>query len=154
MKMKFRMTAVAAALLSAVVCEASYAVIGKKLTGKLSAKRITALINLWGFVLSTPFGLYLAWSFDFGAVTPGVWLLLLFYALAACMWTVWLWMTGLKTIPAAQSGVFTVMLPISAAMVGALVLGEALNGTQVLALGVAVLGVLLATLPTRWLRAR
>ncbi len=143
-----------ALLLAAVVCEASYAVIGKKLTGKLSAKRITALINLWGFVLSTPFGLYLAWSFDFGAVTPGVWLLLLFYALAACMWTVWLWMTGLKTIPAAQSGVFTVMLPISAAMVGALVLGEALNGTQVLALGVAVLGVLLATLPTRWLRAR
>jgi len=104
-------------------------------------------------VVSTPFGLYLAWGFDFGAVTPGVWLLL-FYTLAACIWTVWLWMTGLKTIPAAQSGVFTVMLPISAAMVGALVLGEALNGTQVLALGVAVLGVLLATLPTRWLRAR
>lgn len=42
----------------------------------------------------------------------------------------------------------------TAGVVGALVLGEALNGTQVLALGVAVLGVLLATLPTRWLRAR
>ncbi|WP_418646859.1 hypothetical protein ACNQFN_14710 [Thauera butanivorans] len=63
-------------LLAAVVCEASYAVIGKKLTGKLSAKRITALISLWGFVLSTPFGLYLAWSFDFSAGMPGVWLLL------------------------------------------------------------------------------
>ena len=37
-------------------------------------------------------------------------------------------MTGLKTILAAQSCVFTLMLTISVAMVGALVLGEALNG--------------------------
>ncbi|MCM8564796.1 DMT family transporter [Thauera linaloolentis] len=143
-----------ALLLAAVVCEAAYSVIGKKLTGKLSAKRITALINLWGFALSTPFGLYFALRFDFGAVSPGVWVLLLFYALAACMWTVWLWMTGLKVIPAAQGGVFTVMLPISAAAVGVLVLDETLNGMQMLALGVAVLGMLLATLPTRWLRVR
>ena len=82
-------------LVGAVLCEASYAVIGKALTGQLSPRRITALINLWGFALSTPFGLWLAWGFDFGAVTPGIWLLLLFYALAACMWTVWLGMTGL-----------------------------------------------------------
>lgn len=115
----------------------------------MSAKRITALINLWGFVLSTPFGLYLAWSFDFGAVTPGVWLLLLFYALAACMWTVWLWMTGLKSVPAAQAGVFTVLLPISAAAVGVVALGERLSTLQLLAYGVALTGVLLATLPSR-----
>ena len=31
---------------------------------------ITALISLWGFVLSTPIGLYLAWSFDFSAGMP------------------------------------------------------------------------------------
>jgi drug/metabolite transporter (DMT)-like permease len=53
--------------------------------------------------------------------------LLVFYALAACMWTVWLWMTGLKSVPAAQAGVFTVLLPISAALVGVLVLGERLG---------------------------
>jgi drug/metabolite transporter (DMT)-like permease len=41
----------------AVLCEAAYAVIGKKLTGALGPKRITALINLWGFALVTPFGL-------------------------------------------------------------------------------------------------
>jgi drug/metabolite transporter (DMT)-like permease len=40
----------------AVICEAAYAVIGKKLTGALGPKRITALINLWGFALVTPFG--------------------------------------------------------------------------------------------------
>lgn len=133
----------------AVLCEAAYAVIGKKLTGTLSPKRITALINLWGFALMTPLGLYVALSFDFSAVVPGTWMLLVFYALAASVWTVWLWMTGLKTVPAAKAGVFTVMLPISAALVGVFVLGETLKGTQLLAFGIALLGVVLATLPAR-----
>ncbi len=132
-----------------MLCEASYAVIGKALTGQLSPRRITALINLWGFALSTPFGLWLAWRFDFGSVAPGMWALLVFYALAACMWTVWLWMTGLKSVPAAQAGVFTVLLPVSAAAVGVLALGERLSLLQLLAYGVALAGVLLATLPSR-----
>ena len=136
-------------LVGAVLCEAAYAVIGKKLTGVLSPKRITALINLWGFALVTPFGLWMAWGFDFSAVTPSSWLLLVFYALAASVWTVWLWMTGLKTVPANQAGVFTVMLPISAAVVGILVLGERLNAAQVGAFALALVGVVLATLPQR-----
>ena len=33
------------------------------------------------------------------------WVLLVFYGLAASVWTVWLWMTGLRQVPAAQAGV-------------------------------------------------
>lgn len=132
---------------AAVLCEAAYAVIGKKLTGTLSPKRITALINLWGFALMTPFGLYAAWGFNFSGVPAPMWLLLVFYALAASVWTVWLWMTGLKTVPAARAGVFTVMLPISAALVGVLFLGEHLTGLQLFAFALCLAGVLLATLP-------
>jgi drug/metabolite transporter (DMT)-like permease len=139
-------------LVGAVICEAAYSVIGKKLTGALGPKRITSLINLWGFALSTPMGVYLALRFDFGAVHGGTWLLLLFYALAACMWTVWLWMTGLKAVPAAQGGVFTVLLPVSAALVGVLVLGESLNGMQLVAFAIALASVVLATLPSRLAR--
>ena len=134
---------------AAVLCEAAYAVIGKKLTGALSPKRITALINLWGFLLMTPMGLYAAWRFDFLSVHPPLWLLLVFYGLAASVWTVWLWMTGLKSVPAAKAGVFTVMLPISAAMVGVIALGETLGGMELLAFGLALVGVVLATLPAR-----
>ena len=136
-------------LVGAVVCEAAYTVIGKKLTGSLGPKRITSLINLWGFALSTPFGLYAAWRFDFSSVGWGTWALLVFYALAACVWTVWLWMTGLKAVPAAQGGVFSVMLPVSAALVGVALLGESLTGVQWAAFGIALASVLLATLPSR-----
>jgi drug/metabolite transporter (DMT)-like permease len=137
-----------ALVFAAVLCEASYAVIGKKLTGALSPKRITALINFWGFMLMMPLGLYAAWHFDFVAVPVSSWVLLVFYALAASVWTVWLWMTGLQTVPAARAGVFTVMLPIAAALVGVVVLGEPFTTMQLLAFGIALVGVVLATLPS------
>ena len=136
-------------LFGAVLCEAAYAVIGKKLTGTLGPKRIASLINLWGFALVTPFGFYLALDFNFSTVTQGTWVLLVFYALAASVWTVWLWMTGLKTVPASQAGAFTVMLPITAALTGWLVLGESVSLLQLLGFGFALLGVILATLPDR-----
>lgn len=136
-------------LVGAVLCEASYVVIGKKLTGQVSPRRISALINLWGLALVTPFGLWQAWSFDFGAVAPSSWWLLLFYSIAASVVTVWLWMTGLKHVPAAQAGVFTVLLPVSAAAVGVVFLGERISAVQAVAFALALAGVVLATWPAR-----
>ncbi|MBL0726685.1 DMT family transporter [Piscinibacter sp. HJYY11] len=134
-------------LFCAVACEASYVVIGKKLTGQVSAKRISALVNLWGLALVTPFGLWQAMRFDFGAVGGPSWTLLVFYSLAASMITVWLWMTGLKHVPASSAGVFTVFLPVSTALVGVIFLGERFDALQVGAFGLALLGVVLATWP-------
>jgi drug/metabolite transporter (DMT)-like permease len=134
-------------LLGAVLCEASYVVIGKQLTAKVSARRISALVNLWGLALVTPLGAWVALSFDFTAVPTGLWALLVFYALAASMVTVWLWMTGLRHVPAASAGVFTVMLPISAAAVGIFVLAEPFGVTHMIAFALAVAGLLLATRP-------
>lgn len=136
-----------ALLLAAVLCEASYVVIGKRLTGQVSARRISAIINLWGLALVTPFGIWQAWSFDFSAVQPPTWVLLVFYAVAASMVTVWLWMKGLQHVPSSRAGVFTVMLPVSAALVGVLVLGERFGMAHVAAFALAMLGLLLATWP-------
>ena len=141
-------------LLIAVLCEASYVVIGKRLTGNVSPRRISALINLWGLALVTPFGLWQALQFDFAAVPLATWLLLLFYALAASMVTVWLWMQGLRHVPAPKAGVFTVMLPISAALVGVLFLGESFGTLHLVALGLALAGLLLATWPDQARRER
>jgi drug/metabolite transporter (DMT)-like permease len=136
-------------LVVAVCCEASYVVIGKRLTGNVGAKRISSLVNLWGLVLVTPLGLWQALRFDFTSVSAAHWALLLFYSLAASMVTVWLWMTGLRHVPASSAGVFTVMLPISAAAVGVIFLGERFDVAQAAAFALAVLGVLLATWPAK-----
>lgn len=135
-------------LLAAVFCEACYVVIGKKLTAGLGPKRISALINLWGLVLVTPLAAWQALSFDFGAPRVLDWALLAYYAATASVITVWLWMAGLKGLPAAQAGVFMVFLPISTALIG-LLLGESISALQALAYGLALLGVLLATWPAK-----
>lgn len=136
-----------ALLLMAVLCEASYVVIGKRLTGNVSPRRISALINLWGLALATPFGLWQARDFDFGAVPMASWGLLLFYSIAASMVTVWLWMQGLRFVASSRAGVYTVMLPVSAAIVGVLVLGESLRAAHLAAFALALTGLLLATWP-------
>ncbi|WP_374675819.1 DMT family transporter [Ideonella sp.] len=137
-----------ALLIAAVFCEAAYVVIGKRLAANVSPRRISALINLWGLVLVTPFGVWQALRFDFPGVAVQEWALLVFYALAASVITVWLWMRGLQDVPAPQAGVFSVMLPLAATAVGVLFLGEPLGAAQAGALGLALAGLLLATWPS------
>jgi drug/metabolite transporter (DMT)-like permease len=134
-------------LLGAVFCEASYVVIGKRLAAQVSPRRISALINLWGLLLVTPFGLWQALSYDFGAVTLPSWGLLLFYSLAASVATVWLWMRGLRVVPASRAGVFTVLLPVAATLVGVIVLREPFGAAHTAAFVLALLGLMLATWP-------
>jgi len=136
-----------ALLVGAALCEASYVVIGKRLTGQMSAKRISALINLWGLVLITPLGLWQAWSHDFSRVPLPTWGLLLFYSLAASVATVWLWMRGLRQVQASRAGVFTVLLPVASAVVGVTVLREPFSALQATAFALALCGLLLATWP-------
>lgn len=134
-------------LLGAVFCEASYVVIGKRLTGQVSPRRISAWINLWGLVLVTPLGLWQALSYRFEGVSAGHWGLLVFYALAASVATVWLWMRGLRHVPASRAGVFTVLLPVAATLVGVTVLHEPFGAAHAAAFALALCGLLLATWP-------
>ena len=97
----------------------------------------------------TPFGLWQASRFAFDAVAPADWGLLVFYALAASVVSVWLWMRGLQTVPASQAGVFAVLLPMTAAAIGVIGLGEPFARTHAVAFWLAIAGLLLAVWPSR-----
>jgi len=130
-------------ILGAVFCEATYVIIGKRLAATRTPLRVSALINLWGLALITPLGLWQLQRIDLAALSASTWALLIFYSIAASLIAVWLWMTGLKHIPANQAGVFTVALPIAAAVVGVAVLGEAFTPLHAAALLLAASGVVL-----------
>ncbi|MFN0182330.1 MAG: EamA family transporter, partial [Aquabacterium sp.] len=106
------------------------------------------LINLWGLALMTPLGLWQASRFDFAAVAAPVWLLLVIYAVAASVVAVWLWMRGMAQVPASRAGVFSVLLPLTAAGVGIGLLGEPFGMAHGAAMALAIGGLLLATWPT------
>jgi drug/metabolite transporter (DMT)-like permease len=131
-----------------VCCEAVYVIVGKRLTASLSAMRISALINLVGLALMTPLGLAQARGFDFAGVAAPTWALLAFYALSASVFSTWLWLSGLKLVPANQSGVFTIAMPIAACLVGVAWLGEHLGAMHFAAFGLAAGGVLLIAWPS------
>lgn len=136
-------------LFGAVVCESLYVVIGKQLAATISPKRISALINLWGLVLVTPLALWQWPDFGYAYIPTSSWVLLAVYAICASMLTVWLWMTGLKHVPASSAGVFTVFLPIAAAGVGVAVFGETFTRAEAAAFALALAGVVLAAWPGR-----
>jgi len=130
-------------ILGAVFCEATYVIVGKRLAATRTPLRVSALINLWGLVLIAPFGLWQLQQIDLGALSASTWGLLVFYSIAASLVAVWLWMTGLKHIPANQAGVFTVALPIAAALIGVVALGESFTPLHAAALLLAASGVVL-----------
>lgn len=130
-------------LFGAVLCEAAYVLIGKRLARVRSPLRVSALINLWGLALMAPLGLWQLARFDLATLTPGLWLLLVFYSLAASLFAVWLWMTGLRQVPANHAGVFTVALPITATLIGVWLLGETFTALHAAALLLASAGVVL-----------
>ncbi|MCP5266218.1 MAG: DMT family transporter [Burkholderiaceae bacterium] len=135
-------------------CEAVYVVLGKPLTRHLSPKRISAIINLFGLALMTPLGLWQALEFDFAAIGADTWALLVFYALAASMFATWLWLTGLKSVPAAGSGVFTIAMPLAASGIGVALLGERPGLAHGFALACAILAIWLAAAPDAAARRR
>jgi len=139
-----------ALLFGAVLCEATYVIVGKRLAAVRSPLRVSALINLWGLVLILPFGAAQTGPFDWRGVSAFDWALLVFYSLAASLAAVWLWMTGLRHVPANQAGVFTVALPASATLVGVFYLNEQFTSLHAVALLLAMAAVaLLATAAPR-----
>ncbi len=134
---------------ASVICESIYVILGKRLTGALSARRISARINLWGLALMTPFALWQGFDFSFASVSMGSWLLLVFYALAASQWSTWLWLSGLRHVPASRSGVFTIAMPMAATAIGVGFLGETLQWIHGVSFALSCAGIWLITTERR-----
>ena len=135
-----------ALMVGAVFCEAMYVVLGKRLTSaSIGPMQISAWINLIGFVLMLPLGIWQGVGFDFARITPLLWTLIVAYAIAASVLSTWLWLSGLKHVPASKAGVFTTALPIVSAGVGIVFLGERPTPAHGVAFVCAVAGIVLVT---------
>ena len=133
-------------MVGAVLCEAIYVVLGKRLTSaSVGPMQISAWINLVGLVLMLPLGIWQGLHFDFSRMTPLLWTLIAVYAIAASVVSTWLWLSGLKHVPASRAGVFTTALPITSALVGVVFLGERPTLAHGIAFACAVAGIVLVT---------
>ncbi|WP_153100792.1 DMT family transporter [Paraburkholderia hayleyella] len=125
-------------VLGAVCCESLYVILSRRLTQTLAPLEICAYTHLFGLLLMLPLGAGALLHFDYSSVPAGIWLLVLWYSLAASIFAFWLWMKGIRHIPGSQAGVFCAVLPIAAALYGILFLHE----RPTLAHGVALICVI------------
>ena len=79
--------------------------------------------------------------------------MVLWYGLSASVFSFWLWMKGIRHVPAQLAGVFTSVLPIAAALYGIVFLGETPGWAHGVALVCVLAGIALASWPGRLARA-
>ncbi|VVE82342.1 EamA family transporter [Pandoraea sputorum] len=137
-----------ALVLGAVVCEAIYVIVSKRLAAELPAIDICAYTHLIGGLLMLPLGIVGLMAVDYSALTPGHWALIVWYGLAASVFSFFLWMRGIRHVSAQLAGVFTAMVPVAATAYGVIFLGERLSVAQGGALTLTVAGIVLAALPS------
>ncbi|MDF3884057.1 DMT family transporter [Cupriavidus basilensis] len=134
-------------IMGAVICESIYVILSRRLAQTLAAIEICAYTHLIGGLLMLPLGLVPLLSFDMASVPTTIWLMLLWYALSASIFSFWLWMKGVRHVPAQLAGVFTAVLPIAAATYGIAFLGEKPGWPHGVALGCVLAGIALASWP-------
>lgn len=140
-------------VMGAVVCESIYVILSKRLAQTLAAIEICAYTHLIGGLLMLPLGLVPLLDFDASTVPLHVWAMVLWYALSASVFSFWLWMKGIRHVPAQLAGVFTSVLPIAAALYGIVFLGETPGWAHGVALVCVLAGIALASWPGRLARA-
>lgn len=137
------------ALVLAAVCgEAAYALLAKRVAGRVPP--LTASLWMQGFSAALLLPLWLP---DAGAAAalsdPRLAGLLAFHALTSSVLCLLLWYAGLARAPASVAGVFTAFLPASAAATAVLFLGESFTAGHAVAFALVLASVLLATWPSR-----
>ncbi len=131
------------------VCgEAAYVLLARRVAGQVPVITASLWMQAFSAAVLAPFALP-----GIGAVAaladPALAGLLVFHSLTASVLCLLLWYAGMRRVPAAVAGVFTLFLPATAAVTAVALLGEQFGAVH--ALGFALMGgsLLLATWPRR-----
>jgi drug/metabolite transporter, DME family len=124
---------------------ASYALGIKMLLPGRSAEDVTAVVFCLGALFLSPV-LFMA-DLQWLAEVNG-WLMMLHLGLLATALSYWLFASGLATVPASTAVTLTLAEPLTAAVLGVLVVGERLTPTSALGLLLVLSALLLLMLPS------
>jgi drug/metabolite transporter (DMT)-like permease len=133
----------------AVLCEASFVILGKRLAPPYRPLRLAFGANLVGLGLAIPLVLFDAPAIDLLAIRPGMWLLGTWYALAASVICLWLWYRGLPHVETWLAGLSTAAIPVVALATSALFLGETIDAAKLAGAALVIAAIVLGALSSR-----
>lgn len=109
---------------SAVMGEAMFLLLRKKINPSLSSLSMTCALCLIGFLIFLPPAIYQAWDFDFSKVRPVEWGAMLYFGVVFTVVAYVLWFRGVARVPGSTAGIFTAIMPVSAVVLSYIFLGE------------------------------
>ena len=130
----------------AVLCEASFVILGKRLAPPYRPLRLALGANLAGLVLAIPLALLDVSAFDPRSVTLDMWVLGTWYALSASVLCLWLWYAGLPYVETWLAGLATAAMPVAALATSALYLGETIGPARLAGAALVIAGIVLGAL--------
>lgn len=131
-----------ALVLGAVLAEALFAVFSRRLSLSVHPWSMAFGVNLVGALLFLPLAIPQAIAFDWSAPDAELWYWVLFYSITASVLSFLLWYRGISEVPASVAGLFTGVMPVSAALIGMLVLGELLSAGHLVGMGLVIASIL------------
>ncbi len=126
-------------ILVAVIVWGLYTVAGKPLVERYGAFKVTAYAALAGTIAYFPFGLYMTWNVDLGAISAAGWGALIYLGTGLSVGAYVLWYWAIKHFDASRIAPFHNLQPIIVVALAYFMIGEtityqfALGGTMVLA---------------------
>jgi drug/metabolite transporter (DMT)-like permease len=118
--------------LSAMACAAGYMVLLKRLTSTHKPLTLTALQMAGGLVFFSP-GLWMLWKQGLASLDWTVWLALIYLGAVVTLGAFGLYNYGISRMEAGKASIGVNLVPVAAAALGWIILGETLNATQIMA---------------------
>ena len=133
----------------AVVSEALFTILGKSLVGKVTPISHCFLVCAYGAATFVPLAIWRWSSFEIEAVKTSGWIALAWWTGPVMILAFFLWFSGLRVIPANSAAVFTGLIPVSAVVCSAIVLGERMGFPQIAGMACVIAAIVLVARPER-----
>jgi drug/metabolite transporter (DMT)-like permease len=113
-----------ALVFAAVCCEATYTLVGKRLTANLDALSITTVAAVVSAVVFLPLLAVQGSAFDWSTPTVGQWIATLWWGAGTLGLGSWLWFRGMRRADPGTVAAFMAVMPVSALVLSYVLLGE------------------------------
>jgi drug/metabolite transporter (DMT)-like permease len=132
---------------AAVACEALLTIFRKSAGARISSITNATVLVAFSLLMLLPLALFDLKGFRLTQIQPLSWLALLYYGAIATVVAYILWGSGALRIPANQTGLAAAVMPLSALVLSALVLGESLVWIHIAGCAAVVAGIVCGSRP-------
>ncbi|MBI1210400.1 MAG: EamA family transporter [Alphaproteobacteria bacterium] len=136
-------------VIAAVFAEALYTVLARSLGGRVSPVAVCAWLSLFGLIAFTPFALVDAQRIDLASVSWTSWASAVYYGIFPSVTSFLLFYSAIRRIEAANAGVFTSLMPLTAILLSIAMLGEVLSMADALGALLVFAALALIVMPAR-----